>query len=280
LAAPLPGLENADWLDALRHCGICEQAHRFPYRQCDNGHIFCQTCFDRVQRCPVCRVDTATVHRNLVADAVSHAAAIPLKCKWKGCDTLGHRQGRERHEAVCPLAQVRCTECQAEGVLRDVLWHMAIVHGLPCTTWTIAGDSGAHVLTPTVLRLDTGADAMGHALLPRPDQAGTAADDPPAVLVRAVRVVDLDAVRLEFESTAWESWCIEVQLVAPGFLVAYNSAIVPLRYPLSMPPRATAETLNSAALWRGGGAPPTGPLLDGLVLRGEASVLQVRLVRT
>jgi len=268
------------WLDALRHCAICEQAHRFPYRQCDNGHLYCQACFDQVQRCPMCRVDTTKVHRNLVADAVSDAATIPLKCKWQGCDTLGHGRGRERHEAVCPRAHVTRTECQAEGVLRDVLVHLATAHGLP---WTHADDCGTHSLT-----VGAAADPVGQAMLPRPDPAGVA-DDTPVVLARVVPVVDSCAVRLEFESTAWESWCVEVQLVAPGFVATYMSAIAPLRYPLARHPSAPRASPQDAATGGGegdagagaarGGNHPLGPLIDGRVAGDAASVFRVRLVR-
>ena len=47
----LPGFEEFD-------CPICLERMKPPKKifQCKNGHVLCETCIEKVYRCPTCRI--------------------------------------------------------------------------------------------------------------------------------------------------------------------------------------------------------------------------------
>ena len=131
---------NEEQIDPELKCAICGQPFVKPMVGKNCGHTFCQVCINNWQRqnssCPVCRTNTSfyplitriilsqldrllvrcshcgenNIQRGDFEHHVQHQCrriqvqckAADLKCSWKG-----KREELARHEAVCPLLQIR-----------------------------------------------------------------------------------------------------------------------------------------------------------------------------
>ena len=71
-------------------CPYCMEKLYPPVFQCPNGHLFCEDCIDKYDRCPTCetstvRNDPAGGHiRNLEIERIIRDYQTH-KCPWDGC---------------------------------------------------------------------------------------------------------------------------------------------------------------------------------------------------
>ncbi|VEN37918.1 unnamed protein product, partial [Callosobruchus maculatus] len=90
----------------LLECPVCYNYLTPPVGQCVQGHVVCPTCFDRLDRCPVCR------------SRKSEAGALFLE--------------RKEHEAICEFAPLLCPlrllDCFWEGDKDDLVDHLKSRH--------------------------------------------------------------------------------------------------------------------------------------------------------
>ena len=91
-------------LDILKdlECPVCmETPESFPIYQCTQGHIVCNSCYPRVENCPVCRVKKSLTIRALTAEKA--LKNLLQECRHQGCSIL--KLDIKEHEENCGIAE-------------------------------------------------------------------------------------------------------------------------------------------------------------------------------
>merc|ERR1719300_1494402 len=127
---PLPSW-MADLEDILE-CPVCLKTLLDPpIHQCENGHCFCNSCHETLQRigedCPVCR-NRLTNARNLTVEKMLDK--LPkIKCRYENCnfkrawiDTV------HQHETDCLFRLVECSACEEGIPLSSISDHLETAH--------------------------------------------------------------------------------------------------------------------------------------------------------
>jgi len=96
------------------HCIVCFELPPTYILQCENGHLMCQECFDKVvdymkPTCPTCRVklnrDLPT--RNLFAETVLSSLLVP--CPNDGCQlTVNFKNVKAHSTGQCGFRKAQC----------------------------------------------------------------------------------------------------------------------------------------------------------------------------
>ena len=82
-------------------CPVCmETPETFPIYQCTQGHIVCNSCYPRVENCPVCRVKKLPI-RALTAE--KSLKNLLQECRHQGCSKL--KLDIKEHEENCEIAE-------------------------------------------------------------------------------------------------------------------------------------------------------------------------------
>lgn len=112
-------------------CLVCREsllvaALAQPPRSCSNGHLLCQSCFERVGmlggKCPMCKTSlrgspTVPIIRKL-------AQSAPSLCS-NGCGDVLFGALREKHlQSECMLRKVVCPQCSEKPVYQDFFGHL------------------------------------------------------------------------------------------------------------------------------------------------------------
>ncbi|CAG7820755.1 unnamed protein product [Allacma fusca] len=67
-------------------CPVCYEKLYSPIYQCYNGHLICNHCIDKVERCPVCRDRMPGRRiRNLEVEKITGKPTFACPNKTKGC---------------------------------------------------------------------------------------------------------------------------------------------------------------------------------------------------
>ena len=116
-------------------CPVCFYTpNNGPLYQCENGHILCSGCIEKVQECPQCRAKLpATKIRCLLGE--QQLEWLPKKCKYShnGCDfeqmpskKPSKKQVLNEHETECEHRNVECTitACIKKVPLSKLLLHL------------------------------------------------------------------------------------------------------------------------------------------------------------
>ena len=83
-------------------CPVCVDVPvSLPIFQCFNGHIMCNSCFPKLESCPVCRVDLILPIRALTAENIWRK--MLQECKHKGCNQQIQLRYIEEHENTCDM---------------------------------------------------------------------------------------------------------------------------------------------------------------------------------
>ena len=81
-------------------CPVClDLPESFPIYQCMQGHILCNTCFSKLDDCPVCRVELILPIRALTEEKMLRR--ILKVCKHQGCSKRKLTTELEEHEDTC-----------------------------------------------------------------------------------------------------------------------------------------------------------------------------------
>ena len=111
-------------------CVICLGIPRNPVYQCDNGHILCHICHDKVDVCPLCRVILRST-RVLAVERV--LAKCPRPCEFDifGCDIKLTANEFESHERYCDYRPCRCPQfwCKKLIPIIELIAHIESDHG-------------------------------------------------------------------------------------------------------------------------------------------------------
>ena len=126
-----PSVPNLDEIQDGLECVICLSIPKSnPVYQCDNGHIFCDSCHYKVIECCTCGVKVGNT-RNRAAE--KFLEKCPTLCDFSsfGCSIRLARAEMEEHKSVCLYKPVPCpaTTCNDLLSMEDVIQHMDGVHG-------------------------------------------------------------------------------------------------------------------------------------------------------
>ena len=78
-----------------------------PVYQCNNGHIHCSSCHDKITECPVCRIKLWDT-RNVMAEKMLEKCSRPCTFNNSGCDTRLTEEPLKAHEEICTFKPVKC----------------------------------------------------------------------------------------------------------------------------------------------------------------------------
>lgn len=88
-------------------CPVCYTYIAPPVRQCSNFHSICESCFCRVDKCPVCR-QAKIPTRNHVLEMLYMILDIPCQYRDEGCDYIERGKLIKTHEAICVYRSLPC----------------------------------------------------------------------------------------------------------------------------------------------------------------------------
>lgn len=98
-------------LKTLIECTICLDIRRGQIFQCENGHVVCAECKEKVwQNCPSGSCGQIK-SRNLVAENFRNKSSIQFHCQYeeKGCEIFQTITELESHEVKCQFRMVSCS---------------------------------------------------------------------------------------------------------------------------------------------------------------------------
>ena len=114
-----------------------------PIYQCDNGHIVCKSCRQRLNTCPQCRKPLGN-NRNLIAENLLEAVSKPCCFAKHGCQVmLLPDQKEEDHEKSCLYREVKCPLCPMPSLLG--------VSGLYSSSFGFCPPSGFDFRSPEII---------------------------------------------------------------------------------------------------------------------------------
>ena len=122
-------------------CCVCLEYINPPILQCQNSHVFCQTCrkkFESPAKCPTCRVELLqTDIRSHSLEQIADTLGLQFPCKYSsnGCDVTSLLTEKAKHEELCEFVPYRCPhvfiECQWLGSREHVIQHLIDEHQYP-----------------------------------------------------------------------------------------------------------------------------------------------------
>ncbi|XP_024014475.1 E3 ubiquitin-protein ligase SINA-like 7 [Eutrema salsugineum] len=117
-------------LEAL-NCPICFDALTSSIFQCDNGHIACSTCCDKLMnKCPSCDSPVGQIRCRAMERVIS-AIIVPCPNAKLGC-TKSFSYGTElTHEKECAFSRCYCPaeNCDYTGSYKDIYSHFDVHKG-------------------------------------------------------------------------------------------------------------------------------------------------------
>ncbi|XP_072474401.1 E3 ubiquitin-protein ligase siah2-like [Notamacropus eugenii] len=86
-------------LASLFECPVCFSYVQPPILQCQDGHLLCNPCREKVSSCPTCRGSLTPSIRNLAMEKV--ASAVPFPCKDTTSSSTVHHMEKPEYENKC-----------------------------------------------------------------------------------------------------------------------------------------------------------------------------------
>jgi len=133
---------------SLITCPVCEEICLPPTKQCDNGHLVCTACVEKLPApkiCPSCRISLDHMSRSLIAEKM--CASLPLPCSFKeaGCTHAVPYEDHKAHVETCDFRPFRCVleGCEWQGPFEEFLEHIKQEHNYGyrnSSGWTSAWD--------------------------------------------------------------------------------------------------------------------------------------------
>ncbi|XP_022645543.1 E3 ubiquitin-protein ligase SIAH1-like isoform X3 [Varroa jacobsoni] len=130
-AGALGGSPSSTHLAALFECPVCFDYVLPPILQCQNGHLVCCVCREKLSCCPTCRAPIGNI-RNLAMEKVAASVSFPCKFQSNGCHHLLSHAEKVGHEEVCEFRPYSCpcpgASCKWLGSLDMVMAHLTQQH--------------------------------------------------------------------------------------------------------------------------------------------------------
>jgi len=99
-------ITSRDVLEELK-CPVCVEFMMPPIPMCQNGHNVCNTCRQKVNQCPTCKVEFLESRCWILENIIQK---IKYRCQYyvNGCDFVSTAQFIKSHEAECPDRPFNC----------------------------------------------------------------------------------------------------------------------------------------------------------------------------
>jgi len=100
-------------------CNICTSFMYDEIFQCNNGHILCKNCKNKIRNCPQCRINMIDI-RCLYLEKMRALVEVPCKNSVYGCDSKMYLDDMNSHlENTCKYQQYSCPfmSCSWRGPL-------------------------------------------------------------------------------------------------------------------------------------------------------------------
>ncbi|CAH8335714.1 unnamed protein product [Eruca vesicaria subsp. sativa] len=110
-------------------CPICYHPLTIPIFQCDNGHIACSTCCQKLsEKCATCSLPTLS--RNRAMERVLELLKVP--CPNDGCSKIVTCSETAAHVKHCPFTQRTCpfSSCDFTCSFKDLFEHSVAEHSI------------------------------------------------------------------------------------------------------------------------------------------------------
>ncbi|CAB3368017.1 Hypothetical predicted protein [Cloeon dipterum] len=114
----------------LLECPVCMNYILPPIKQCQNGHLFCQPCGNKMKQCPICRI-IITNNRNRAMETVARSIDFPCKFRHFGCKKKVKYDEKLQHDKSCafnPCYPCVVAKCNWRGPCHDVPHHFESQH--------------------------------------------------------------------------------------------------------------------------------------------------------
>ena len=130
---------TTDWSLIFRQfeCSVCLEHITPPILQCQNGHLFCQECRQKLKtpvKCPECREPLPKNNircHPMEQIAVNIGLWFPCKYGSSGCSVSSILTEKKNHENQCEYRPYKCwedNECQWSGDKEQMFQHLIDVH--------------------------------------------------------------------------------------------------------------------------------------------------------
>ncbi|KAM7286556.1 E3 ubiquitin-protein ligase Siah1 [Ixodes scapularis] len=129
--SPTPASNSTSALASLFECPVCFDYVLPPILQCQNGHLVCSSCRQKLTCCPTCRGPIGNI-RNLAMEKVANSVFFPCKYSSTGCPALLSHSEKPEHEETCEFRPYVCpcpgASCKWQGSLDQVMAHLVHSH--------------------------------------------------------------------------------------------------------------------------------------------------------
>lgn len=95
-------------LVSLFECPVCFDFVLPPIIQCQNGHLVCSSCRQKLTTCPTCRVPISSQIRNLPMEKLAVTMMFPCKYMTSGCSATLPYLEKPDHEDSCEFKPYQC----------------------------------------------------------------------------------------------------------------------------------------------------------------------------
>ena len=116
------------------NCVICfDVPKQDPVYQCDNGHILCDTCHEKVTECPVCRIKLEGPKKLVVETVFAKCHGQPY-LKKDGCSVTLTKTELQKHQNICKYIPVPCVHpgCREMVPMTELAAHIEDTHEVRC----------------------------------------------------------------------------------------------------------------------------------------------------
>ncbi|KAG0566947.1 hypothetical protein KC19_7G099000 [Ceratodon purpureus] len=97
---------DADLVDLT--CIVCKKDVFPPVLQCQNGHLACIECSQRVAQCSACSRSISRI-KNVALEKILTSATVSCKYARMGCTEVCTFMSRDSHEKICSFEPKMCT---------------------------------------------------------------------------------------------------------------------------------------------------------------------------
>lgn len=114
-------------------CVVCQELMLPPIRMCLSGHIYCNTCAEKLKECPLCKNDLSTGRCYALEKLTNY---VYYACKNKDCTAKFLPKDLNEHMKNCSLRLFKCSFCDWRSTHVLLAEHYGTAHqveNIPCT---------------------------------------------------------------------------------------------------------------------------------------------------
>ena len=141
---------SKDFLQELE-CPVCMEYMLPPITLCENGHSVCNTCRQKLHKCPVCKGQFMKI-RNLILESLAGKVHYPCKFQEHGCQLTFQLEEITTHQQECLHGHYKCpffmtqVGCTWDGPSAHIVTHIKTSHTEPCDARKVSGVHKARLI--------------------------------------------------------------------------------------------------------------------------------------